>query len=37
MTDPRFPLDGRLPDMLRSGKPLRAKFLVFYVQRGNKR
>ncbi|MGW9064636.1 HpcH/HpaI aldolase family protein [Achromobacter insolitus] len=26
MTDPRFPLDGRLPDMLRSGKPLRGLF-----------
>ncbi|WP_286897594.1 HpcH/HpaI aldolase family protein [Achromobacter sp. UBA2119] len=26
MTDPRFPLDGRLPDMLRTGKPLRGLF-----------
>ncbi|CAB3832933.1 aldolase/citrate lyase family protein [Achromobacter mucicolens] len=26
MTDSRFPLDGRLPDMLRSGKPLRGLF-----------
>lgn len=26
MTDPRLPLDGRLPDMLRSGKPLRGLF-----------
>ncbi|MEN5158555.1 HpcH/HpaI aldolase family protein [Achromobacter spanius] len=26
MTDPRFPLDGRLPEMLRSGKPLRGLF-----------
>ncbi|WPL79242.1 aldolase/citrate lyase family protein [Bordetella hinzii] len=26
MSDPRFPLDGRLPDMLRSGKPLRGVF-----------
>lgn len=26
MTDPCFPLDGRLPDMLRSGKPLRGLF-----------
>ncbi len=26
MTDPRFPLDGRLPDMLRSGKSLRGLF-----------
>ncbi|HAP24257.1 MAG TPA: 4-hydroxy-2-oxovalerate aldolase [Achromobacter sp.] len=26
MTDPRFPLDGRLPDMLRSGKLLRGLF-----------
>jgi 4-hydroxy-2-oxoheptanedioate aldolase len=26
MTDPRFPLDGRLPDMLRSGQPLRGLF-----------
>lgn len=26
MTDPRFPLDGRLPAMLRSGKPLRGLF-----------
>lgn len=26
MTDPRFPLDGRLTDMLRSGKPLRGLF-----------
>ncbi|KCB49495.1 HpcH/HpaI aldolase family protein [Bordetella hinzii] len=26
MSDSRFPLDGRLPDMLRSGKPLRGVF-----------
>lgn len=26
MTDSRFPLDGRLPEMLRSGKPLRGLF-----------
>lgn len=26
MTDPRLPLDGRLPDMLGSGKPLRGLF-----------
>lgn len=26
MTDPRFPLDGRLPEMLRSDKPLRGLF-----------
>ncbi|CAM4377846.1 HpcH/HpaI aldolase family protein [Bordetella muralis] len=26
MTDARYPLDGRLPDMLRSGKPLRGLF-----------
>lgn len=26
MTDSRFPLDGRLPDLLRSGKPLRGLF-----------
>ncbi|KAG1274342.1 hypothetical protein G6F64_015152 [Rhizopus arrhizus] len=26
MTESRFPLDGRLPDMLRSGKPLRGLF-----------